>query len=465
MGPAWVSLLAVFACSADPTPPLSPPGDDDDAPTTPDAVEASVVEGTVLGARCAPTVNAMRIACEASTEVPTTLDWSVPGRLAPLRTEGTEHEVVLFGAEADASVAWQAVGPDGSASGRVDTPALPAGVRSVLPVVSGDPTAVAPVLFRYGCGSDDGAMVVDGAGRVRWYETLEAPATSVAFDGDDGWLAILNRGSVYRAGLDGRLRFRTDSLPDPLHHDASVDDADRTWALTAFVEGGVVADGLAVWDPAGDLLATWRLTDHVPTGPGQLDSLYWRDPFVGIPDWSHGNSITVGEGLGLLSLRWLDAVVALEADPEAPEFGALRWVLSGTADAQLGSDLLLPPGEDFVGQHHPTFTHDGRLMLFDNRVAPERSRVLQLALDHDAGTASIVESWTMDSHCDVQGAAYEQSDGTVVATCAPTASARAFRRGEAEAVWRLDVSCALPPHRLVPRFQPVEGVFADGGSI
>ncbi len=454
----WVSLLACFACSTEATPPLAPSPPDPE-PTEADWVDARSLSGSVLWARCRPSTNALRVDCEAELSAASSLTWSVDGMAAVVVSEGTEHAVTLYGVGADQVMRWEATAPEGSAAGELRTEALPVGLTLLRTDVQGDTERVPAVLFRYGCADSNGLMVVDGAGEIRWFEPLDTPPTSVSWDYDQGYYSILARGTVLHGRFAGPNVFRTATLDDPLHHDASADDLGQVWALTAHLVEGVVADGLAVWSPAGELLDTWQLADHVPVGEGRSESMYWNTAFPSVPDWSHGNSIVVSEGLGLLSLRWLDAVVALDAEVGSPTFGEVQWVLSGRDDAELGSDLERLDGVGFVGQHHVSFTRDGRLMLFDNRQPPAVSRVLQLGIDLDAGTVWLEEAWNLDQHCEVQGAAYELDDGTVVATCGPASRAQAFERGNPEQVWSLEVSCATLPHRLVPRFIPVEGVF------
>jgi hypothetical protein len=462
----WWTLLALFACTPSATPPLPTSPSDEVDPTSgsdDDWVHADRVEGAVSEARCRPADQTLRLQCEATTEPGVELQWTLPGVLSSPTTEGPHHEVTLVGARAGDPWAWQAVGEGGRAEGKHPALPLPLGLAPLRVAVQGDAASVPAVLFRYGCGADDGVLILDGEGVPRWYDPGEAPATAVALGPELRVDLIVERSKITATTLGGERQLLLGPHPDPLHHDVHTDDEGQIWALFAEVVDNVVTDGLVVWSPRGEQLATWHLADHVVPGPGRTESNYWESAFPLLPDWSHGNSIVVRDGVGLVSLRWLDAVLAIDADVASPDFGRVLWALTGRDDGEVASDYERV-GFDFVGQHHASFTADGRLMLFDNRLPPSPSRVLQMELDPDRGTAELVETWWMDTPCEVQGSAYELADGTVLATCGPQGAARAFRRGEPEAIWRLDVSCATLPHRLVPRFVPVEGL-VDPASL
>jgi hypothetical protein len=195
-----------------------------------------------------------------------------------------------------------------------------------------------------------------------------------------------------------------------------------------------------VIDADGALEAEWDLADHVtPSGSGAADP-FWSQDFPGASDWSHGNSIELGpDGTALLSLRWLDAVLEVVVDPDAADFGAVDWTLTGAA-SELTSDLAWTDGGGFDGQHHASWTPEGRIALFDNGTAVSRALVVEVDLDE--GTAAEHDAWSMDQQCRVQGAAYPLAGGGMVATCADASEVRAFEAGGGPATWTLSASCA-----------------------
>ena len=233
------------------------------------------------------------------------------------------------------------------------------------------------------------------------------------------------------------------------HHDVFRRDG-RTYVLVQESVDGVLLDAVQVFDASGAPEAVWRLADH-------LDPAVDRHGYL-INDYSHANSIWVDEaGDWYLSSRHLSAVFKV-AGLEAPDAGEVRWVLVGDPEeTRVEGTLQLLDEASFVRQHNVHVTPDGRLALFDNRLQfPERSRVLWLAIDEQAGTAAVDQLWTLPLHCPFQGGAWTTPAGTALATCAPHRIAFELAPDDEEPVAQLEVSCASAGQdSYVPRMVPL----------
>ncbi|MGW1926989.1 aryl-sulfate sulfotransferase, partial [Streptomyces massasporeus] len=146
------------------------------------------------------------------------------------------------------------------------------------------------------------------------------------------------------------------------HHDAHHLDYGRvlytaleplTGAEAATVRGGVPgseAEGGVVWadtikevGPNGELLWSWRASEHLDRASFALHEAYARE------HWPLINSVTpLRDGNILASLRSVSAVVVISRDT-----GEIIW-RSGPATVSQ--------------QHAPTELDDGRFLVFDNGV-------------------------------------------------------------------------------------------------
>ena len=216
---------------------------------------------------------------------------------------------------------------------------------------------------------------------------------------------------------------------------------------------GLQIDGFVVLDDQGAEVARWHLQDHwVPTA---------THPRHGV-DVTHSNAISVQDGVALVSIRHLSTVVAIRADPTAKDFGTVLWRLGGYGvDAVWGSDFTLLDATggsgSFQEQHHAMLLPDGRLSLFDNRIASDAdSRALEIELDTGAGTATIVEDYPLPSHCHFQGGSFRTASGHAVTTCAPRGLVYEFAPGTDTISWQTRITCASGSSGVVPRMIPVE---------
>lgn len=185
--------------------------------------------------------------------------------------------------------------------------------------------------------------------------------------------------------------------------------------------------GIVVLEPEGAVL--WDWSAHGEPGDGvSIDPLlpYSRLGPAGLTlDWLHANAVRPlldpdGTQAFLLSLRSQDWLVRVEPD------GSIGWRLGHEGDFTL-VDLEgtpLPDTEWFSHQHDPhVIAHDGvrtELVLFDNGNdrpggEPFFSRAVRLLVDVDAGTATLLWSWSEPGfYADKQGTALPVGDDVLV---------------------------------------------------
>ena len=209
--------------------------------------------------------------------------------------------------------------------------------------------------------------------------------------------------------------------------------------LNAAVHGNSVVDGFYVLDDAGAVVAEWDLADHVEVGVGLLGA-FWFSEFPNAGDWSHANSIEPdGDGHVLISLKHLNALLRVVSDPDAPDFGAIDWVLGGS-EVGLDADFRWVGRGDFLDQHHVARLSTGGLSVFDN-LSAKRSRALLLTVDEAAGTVAEDASWELSSRCPIQGSVYELPGGNLLSMCQDDGAVWELRRGSPTPVAKFDVLC------------------------
>jgi hypothetical protein len=429
-------------------------------------------------------------------------------------SEGTSHTITLWNLAPDTRYEWQVRAADGGAFTRagphsfttasladldgdgVDDPDLAA---ITLGVSSSGSHETEQLLFNFACqagGSDPGfdyLIVADDQGRIVWYQD---PAdaigvdstiiTGLAYEPERSvvW-GILDSEYIVAYALDGtldRVMCRCDGrgrcpsgvtpdvcFSDLVHHDllvrdgelwavtaqprwyADVEDCNRNGATTDAVT--YIMDGINVWDQAGNLIVDWDLSS-VYTPSGCEVGGYWDKTLPYSQDFAHANSLWVGDDeRWILSLRHLDAIIAVEGDPASADYGSLAWVLSGdSTDTSDDWTLLSSAGlrSDFSEQHHAYWTPDGTLLIYDNHVVRGfTSRVIELDLDDASATADIIAEYDLGVSCWGQGSGYLTAGGAMVTTCSddwwtgPVDPWFAEYAGPSStAVWRMDVGCA-----------------------
>lgn len=151
-------------------------------------------------------------------------------------------------------------------------------------------------------------------------------------------------------------------------------------------------------DPQGNLLWSWKMSDHVapknettllPVPTVLIGGTFYYDVF-------HCNSIDVNPRNGnvLVSARHLNAVLEIRKSD-----GRVLWKMGGTPASKDGAQPITvqnDPYGGFVMQHDARYSPTGSgISLFDNQVPNGRAaRAVDYTIDFTAGTAQPVFSYT-----------------------------------------------------------------------
>lgn len=343
-------------------------------------VERSEAIATVLTARW-------------TTATPTRGQVVYGGLTTPMEAEAaTEHEVVLLGLSADTEVDVAVVLEDGGESESVvaTTGSLPTEIPALTATGGGNDRYVLTSIM----GGVTAAVILNPDGTVGWYHVdsrgLDVYRVRLSVDGRS---VLYNAASVsgdpaddselVRVSLDGT---EETTIPVPLLAHDFVEHADGTIAAIVVeyrdVDGVPTrGDKLVEIAPDGtqtDVWSAWDCLDPVAS-PGDEPEAGWT--FANALDWDpDANAYTLG-------MRAQSSILRIDRAT-----GTCAWILGGesaTVDFAEGSDA-------FLHQHQFDLTDDG-IVVFDNDgPAGAVSRVLEYALDLDAGTAREVWSYTAD---------------------------------------------------------------------
>jgi len=237
-------------------------------------------------------------------------------------------------------------------------------------------------------------VVVDPEGRVRWSWFLDNPSGggidfSLMADGEH---FLVGGGTEYEptvVDMAGEIVFKS---PDPTigftyhHHAAELPDGGLL-TLSKTVEGDHSGFAIVVISPVtGEVTWSWNSQTAV-------DRLQMIPD--GSPDPYHSNSVSFvddSEGSGAwVSLRHPSQVIRIDRDS-----GDVTHILGRGGDFRLldANGGLLPDDAWFSGQHDPEFDFP-KVLVHDNGVlrVPEQSSVMELELDLDALTATVLWTW------------------------------------------------------------------------
>jgi hypothetical protein len=259
--------------------------------------------------------------------------------------------------------------------------------------------------------SQNGPMILDGQGRVVWFDPLPGGA---AFDlqvqryqerpvltwfqgsvvppgygvGEEEivdrsyrTIATVRAGEGYQVDLhDFQITPQGTALFTvfaPVAADlSSVGGSRHGVALDSILQEVDIRSGRVLWE--------WHALGHVPIAQSRAGTPIPNSPY----DWFHANSIDIApNGDLVISARSTWAVYDIDRHT-----GAIRWQLGGR-----GSSFAMGPGTNFEWQHDARVQPDGTVTLFDNASDPQEeraSRVLELALDTRTMRATLAHSDT-----------------------------------------------------------------------
>lgn len=315
------------------------------------------------------------------------------GSSTPLETEPTtEHSAILLGLPPETAVTYAVAVPNAdvvSASAVVTTGILPNDLPALT--LDGEPSAewiVAPIL-----GGVTGPAIIDPRGFFVWfYPDSRGLDVYRARLSRDGTSLIYNAASVsgdpaedsvlVRVSLDGT---QETTIPVPLLAHDFVELPDGTLAAIAVEYRDV--DGAPV---RGD-----RIVEVAPDGTQTDRWSAWDcfDPAVDVGTdgeigWTFANALDYheDEDAFYLSMRNFSSIVKIDR-----QSGECEWVLGSTAATITPAD-----GSDVFLHEHQFDVLDASIVVFDNAGAGSSSRVIEYALDPDAGVATEIWSFYPD---------------------------------------------------------------------
>ncbi len=426
------SALALLGCTPDAK---------DEPPDT--DVAADTDTPTAATAACALTENALRISCTTTLDAPgtATLTLAAPG--AATRTfvsaEATQHAILGWGLLPETAYTWTI----GAESGTVTTGSLPAALADADIDVTGAAAGFDAVLYPMACPGDDYFTLVDGDGRIVWYERNDVyfGASMAGYDWSQADRTVLSVGGdrFQEQHVSGdvvlELAGGGADFEHSLHHDTA-SWGNLRYLLFEYPVGQLLVDGIHVFD-GSTLLGTWLMGDDFTV------------PAEGKGDWGHANGLKVTEtGEIVLSVHSFDSVLFLDGDPASATFLQPQTLVNGGKGGLPDPDYVPIDGEGFRRQHNAS-RHGDDLWVFDNDSQPT-SRALRMALDPAAGTLTTTGSWAFDVTCDNQGGAIPMAGGGVLATCANARKVWLFEEAATEPSWTLEANCgeALDPGSL-----------------
>jgi len=421
-------------------------------PTTP-AAPIAFVSPPTLETNPNPAVPQAFVAT-ARTDRPCTLElvfaspedtWAID-----LLADGTEQTWPIVGVLPDTTyaVTFRALNEDGVATEvamTATTPALPDDFP-VFDVLHVEPDRMEPgyTLVSPSAPNNQGKSyiaLVDAQGRVVWFYTTLRYAAEAHRNVDGNLVFLHTRREVVEVDLLGDVvetwwPTRSDFAPadaigpdvPALHHDVhplpngdllglSIEPriidgfpTSDTDPLAPTTSARVAGDLIVQFDRTGAEVRRFSVLDMLDPrriGYDVLTSSYWHYLLPGTEDWSHTNNVVHLPALDryIFSARNQDAIVEFDGVT-----GEVQWILAPPVNWAPGFDdlLLEPVGADFRYPYHPhgpEWTPDDTLLLFDNGThgasafeakPPEdqiRSRVVEFAIDRDAGTVSQVWSY------------------------------------------------------------------------
>lgn len=204
-------------------------------------------------------------------------------------------------------------------------------------------------------------------------------------DADFHDLELREDGSQLLMGTDIITFDVSDSVPDP-----------------EVPERAIIDCLLQEQDDDGQLLWSWRASDHIP--PTWCTHCNWSASLI---DAYHHNSFqTMQDGNILLCLRNMDLVVLIDKQTGEP-----LWRFGGP----FSDFTFLEPDGPFSQQHDIQWLSGNRLLLLDNASSSFEmvSRGVEYVLDFDNWTAQIAETWPHPdgSFASSQGSIQRLEDG------------------------------------------------------
>ena len=277
-----------------------------------------------------------------------------------------------------------------------------------------------------------GPMIVSPLGRLIWFDPL--PASATAFDLNlqryrGAPVLTWWQGQVVEGHGEGVDVIESDHYTPiaTVHagnglsadlHDFEITAQGTAW-ITAFAPqrldlsslgglgDGLLDDGVIqeIDIKTGLVMFEWSALGHVAIADTYMNIPHYQGEVL---DYFHPNSVDpLANGDLLVSSRntWTTYLIRETS-------GAVLWRLGGKH-----SSFSFASGDKFAWQHDAQLLPNGTISVFDNEAAPaegKQSRVLDIALDHNANRATVVRQLTYPGHAilsDSQGGVQELPNG------------------------------------------------------
>ncbi len=319
------------------------------------------------------------------------VEFSAPGTQR-LRTghDGvtTHHEVLVYGMRAGVTYELTAISETLDGGRVTSTPAaftpgpLPDHVPSPEVLVhEPDLAREGYTLFdnyRYSTSAPNTAVIVDMEGHPVWVHAFESGDDIGAMD-----VRLTDAGTVLMGAsvpsgqrprevdFAGRILWEGPEQPgftsdDFMHHTMEILDDDTVLTLVKKFVDGTRGDRIVIMDRNGVERWQWDFFENLEPS--------WEE------EWTHSNSVTLrGDDL-YLSERVANQVIKI-----AMSTGEIQWRLGPEGD------FVLP--DPFEAQHAPDLLGDDHFLIYDNGTERGSTRVLEVVVDAEAGTAETVWSW------------------------------------------------------------------------
>jgi hypothetical protein len=453
----WWLVPVVFGCEGDDGTPT-----DGDPPVTPPPADCTLQKGNGVRAVC-------HVARETAGPVEVAITIEGQTRVFSGDPEVAAQDVTVWDLAPNVAFDWEIrdggtvlssgttmagiVPEKGRVHFDVQVPGTPSATRMLVPIVCG--------------GLGPSLVVLDDQGRVRWFEAPPNGPFPVAFGHTDSGLFTVASGrqQLYAWKADGTLVHDLAlgiGLERPVHH-ALVGEGEDILVLDATAVP--LTDGLTYVDegvtriaPDGTTSRDWDFFSVFdPTGLGQpfgpIGFGYWTLTFDDAIDYAHVNGVALADGGDwLVSIKNLDTVIRL--DPLGP---TVEWALLGSNRSIAFGDVALDTlGEGVVGfeaPHTPRLAPWGSVLLMDNGLLLQPSRVLELSVDAPALSVELVRSWELPAVCPVHSSVWGLPNGNVLAACAATG--QVFELDDTGIVFQARVSCDGEGQGLLLGAQPI----------
>jgi len=348
-----------------------------------------------------------------------------------------EHELLVIGLRAATDYefilhAFNTKGESESLSIPVSTSTIPSDIVEAADTLYNDTSATSGYILTDARGPNIASQVrlFDRAGRLVWYDYTKevgSPCLGNNYSNRNTILEIYGDcQTVIELNFFGDTiqKVNISAIPGnfQVHHDMYINDVGNLVLLVAEARavdksmvGGradaiVVGDGYLEFSPAGELIHSWSIFDHLDPLTSQDAGSFWDQTF-GEPaeDWTHANSLSQdADGHYLMSLNGLDRAIKIHR-----ETGEIIWSLGRDGDFSFD-----PADATFRNQHTFWGLGNNRYTVFDNQGAGSFSRGMEFELDEETGVAKLVFIQDADSTLStgIVGSTYRYDNGHMLSS-------------------------------------------------